>query len=82
MLTPHTVVLGFTAAFGSGSTTAGKHLRDSSGFRLVTLSAIIREEWHARNGDVEPTRRDLQRLGDELRESEERMCSSLAHSPQ
>jgi deoxycytidylate deaminase/dephospho-CoA kinase len=62
-------VIGLTGAFGSGCTTAAKHLRDTRGFTIVRLSDPIRDEWKERNGEKEPTRVELQRLGDELRAS-------------
>lgn len=67
LLPPHAVV-GLTGAFGSGCTTAAKYLRDERGFTVVRLSEPLRTEWK-KNHTTEPTRSDLQRLGDELRES-------------
>jgi deoxycytidylate deaminase len=60
--------IGFTGAFGSGCTTGAKHLRDERGFSYVRLSESIREQWKADhpNGE-EPSRVDLQRLGDRMR---------------
>ncbi|MEO8291494.1 MAG: deaminase [Actinomycetota bacterium] len=60
-------VVGLTGAFGSGCTSAAKHLRDSKGYRYASLSGALRDEWTARHGDVEPSRQDLQQLGDDLR---------------
>jgi deoxycytidylate deaminase/dephospho-CoA kinase len=60
-------VIGLTGAFGSGCTTAAKALRDDRGFRLVSLSQELRRRWNESSSD-EPTRPDLQRLGDELRQ--------------
>ena len=57
-------VMGLTGAFGSGCTTAAKHLRDSRAFHLIKLSEFIRQEWRE---EGTPTRADLQRLGDDLR---------------
>jgi deoxycytidylate deaminase len=76
------LVIGLTGAFGSGSTTAARHLRDERGFEMITLSDCIRAEWKKRNSSKskssrkmsekkpakEPSRFDLQRLGDELRQ--------------
>ena len=61
-------IVGLTGAFGSGCTTTAKHLRDKRGFSLVRLSDPIKTEW-AKAHTSEPTRLDLQRLGDELRQS-------------
>jgi deoxycytidylate deaminase len=62
-----TNVIGLTGAFGSGCTTAAKHLRDTRGFTVVRLSDSIRTEW-AKTNKAEPSRLQLQRLGDELRQ--------------
>ncbi len=67
LLPPHAVV-GLTGAFGSGCTTAAKYLRDERGFTVVRLSEPLRTEWKKKH-TAEATRSDLQRLGDELRES-------------
>lgn len=60
------VIIGLTGAFGSGCSTAGSHLRDTRKFTLVRLSDVLRTAWkdtHKR----QPSRSELQRLGDELR---------------
>jgi deoxycytidylate deaminase/dephospho-CoA kinase len=62
-------VIGLTGAFGSGCTTASKVLRDDRGFRIVSLSQALRARWEEASND-EPTRPDLQRLGDELRQAQ------------
>ena len=64
------IVVGLTGAFGSGCTTAARHLRDGRGFKLITLSDTLRVEWRTRGNTTEPTRADLQKLGDELRMKE------------
>jgi len=61
-------IIGLTGAFGSGCTTIAKHLRDKRGFTLVRLSDPIKADW-AKTHKKEPTRLDLQRLGDELRQN-------------
>lgn len=64
-----THVIGLTGAFGTGCTTAAKYLRDEMDFRMVKLSTPIRNAAEAE--DLEsPTREDLQRLGDTIRESD------------
>jgi dephospho-CoA kinase len=60
-------IIGLTGAFGSGSTTAAKHLRDTRQFVMVRLSDSIRTEW-AKTNQHEPSRLELQRLGNELRQ--------------
>jgi len=63
------IVVGLTGAFGSGCTTAARHLRDSRKFELLTLSDALRKIWREKNKRKEAQRQDLQKLGDELRES-------------
>jgi deoxycytidylate deaminase/dephospho-CoA kinase len=60
-------IIGLTGAFGSGCTTTAKHLRDKRNFHLVRLSDPIKTKWSETHKE-EPTRLDLQRLGDELRQ--------------
>src|SRR5689334_6712536 len=71
-LTPvGTYVVGFTGAFGSGCTTAAKHVRDTFGFTLIALSDEVRKEWGAQNPGKKPAdapREELQQIGDQLRE--------------
>lgn len=62
------LVVGLTGAFGSGCTSAAKHLRDERGFELIKLSDVLRQIWHERKAGTNPTRTDLQKLGDDLRE--------------
>jgi deoxycytidylate deaminase/dephospho-CoA kinase len=61
------IIVGLTGAFGSGCTTAAKHLRDTRGFAIVRLSDTIRAVW-AKISAREPSRVELQRLGDKLRQ--------------
>jgi deoxycytidylate deaminase/dephospho-CoA kinase len=61
-------VVGITGAFGSGCSTAVNCLRDERGFEVISLSKILRQEW-AKASKEDPSREQLQRLGDELRES-------------
>jgi len=63
------VVVGLTGAFGSGCTTAAKHLRDERGFELLKLSDVIKSIWSEQGQTRQPTRTDLQKLGDDLREN-------------
>jgi len=57
-----------TGAFGSGCTTAAKHLRDNKGFQYIALSQALKDKWATENPGKEPSRADLQKLGDQLRE--------------
>lgn len=65
-------VVGLTGAFGSGCTSAAKHLRDTKDYSPLSLSETLRAEWKTRYGDQEPQRHDLQRFGDDLRAEEGR----------
>lgn len=62
-----TIVLGLTGSFGSGCTTLATGLIQS-GYRRIALSKAIRDEWSRLHPEA-PTRKDLQDLGDSLRES-------------
>ncbi len=68
-LSKDAVVIGLTGAFGSGCTTASKHLRDQGSFTRITLSDVIRAEWARKHPRKNPSRLDLQRFGDELRQT-------------
>ena len=64
------LVVGLTGAFGSGCTSAAwvmSNLDDP--FEARTVSDELRKEWKARGNEEEPSRAELQTLGDELRES-------------
>lgn len=63
---PH-IIIGLTGAFGSGCTTAAKHLRDTRHFSILRLSDAIRTAW-GKDHKEPATRLQLQRLGDELRQ--------------
>src|SRR5688572_15171008 len=70
-LSPDPLVIAVTGAFGSGCSTFSKHLAEQQGFTHSMVSTIIVETWKARQsdqgGDGEPSRRDLQNLGDQMR---------------
>lgn len=66
-----TYIVGFTGAFGSGCTTASKHVRDDFGFTLIALSEEVRKEWGKQNPSKKVSdapRDELQQVGDQLRE--------------
>jgi len=64
-----TTAIGLTGAFGSGCTTASLTLRDDRRFEHVRLSDGIRDKWKEIHGpDANPTRSELQQLGDQLRQ--------------
>ncbi len=60
------IVIGLTGSFGSGCTTAAKHLKDK-GFLYYSLSGWIKKICKSRK--LLPTRRNLQDIGDELRKN-------------
>jgi deoxycytidylate deaminase len=62
-------VVGVTGAFGSGCTLAAKTARDDRKFKYVALSSVIRTKWSDTHTE-QPTRTDLQALGDSLREQD------------
>jgi len=60
-------VIGLAGPFGSGCSTAAGILADRHGFKVVKLSDAVRSEWERRHPDREPTRTDLQSLGNQMR---------------
>ncbi|MEN3283714.1 MAG: dCMP deaminase [Solirubrobacteraceae bacterium] len=66
-------VVGLTGAFGSGCSTAAAYLAGlDDPYEIVKASTWLRAEWHRRNTDAnrEPTRLELQDLGDEIRKQD------------
>jgi deoxycytidylate deaminase/dephospho-CoA kinase len=63
-------VFALTGPFGAGLTTAASHMRAESGYQYISVSDELRREWFYRYDDATPARADLQRLGDELRQTE------------
>lgn len=61
-------VIGLTGPFGSGCTTAAGYLLAERGARHVRLSLGLRRRWEEQHAGVEPSRSDLQHLGDEFRQ--------------
>jgi len=62
-------IVGLTAPFGSGATTAAQILKDRLAFTSFGLSQLIRDDLAKKGPDMSPTRTDLQTHGDELRRS-------------
>ncbi|MCA1709858.1 MAG: hypothetical protein LC808_43885 [Actinobacteria bacterium] len=58
------IVIGLTGAFGSGCTVAARHLHHERQFEHVRLSNVLRGTW---GSEIEPSRQDLQRAGDDYR---------------
>lgn len=63
-------VIALTGPFGAGLTTAAQRLASQHGYHWINVSAQLREEWARRYRNHKPARSDLQRLGDELRQTE------------
>jgi deoxycytidylate deaminase len=64
-------IVGLTGAFGSGCSTAAWILSQiDPPFVVARLSEEVRAEWRKAHDSQEPTRQDLQALGDELRSEE------------
>ena len=62
-------LLGLTGSFGSGCTTLGKALKESS-FRYYSLSKLVREKWeelHPERSSEDAPREELQTIGNDLR---------------
>ncbi len=62
-----TFVIGLTAPFGSGCTTAAGILSFRRSYKTLLLSDIIVRRWREKNPRREPARSDLQQLGNEIR---------------
>jgi hypothetical protein len=62
-------VIALTGPFGAGLTTAAQRMRAKNGYQYVSVSDGLRREWVSRYESQVPARSDLQRLGDELRQS-------------
>lgn len=67
MPNPDCIAIGLTGAFGSGCSTAASQLEHHRDFVKVRLSTPVRERFGEHDS---PSRQELQRLGDEIRESE------------
>jgi dephospho-CoA kinase len=61
------IIIGLVGMPGSGKTTIAKIL-GKSGFKIITLSAFIKEELVRKN--IKVNRKNLQDMGDKLREKE------------
>lgn len=63
---PH--IIGLTGSFGSGCTYVAREILDNLGYRVLSLSDALREEYRRTKGETEGiSRRALQQFGDELR---------------
>lgn len=70
------LVIGLTGSFGSGCSTLAQAL-SNHGFKIFSLSSALKDEWKQRlssagQAEKEPSRRELQDLGNELRASQGR----------
>lgn len=61
------VIIGFTGAFGSGTSYLAKNFFEKMGYTMLSLSTILREEYRIKNGKTADTRKDLQDFGNTLR---------------
>ena len=61
------VIIGFTGAFGSGTSYLAKNFFEKMGYTTLSLSVILREEYRIKNGKSADTRNDLQVFGNTLR---------------
>jgi len=69
-----TLVIGLAGSFGSGCSTLAEALRIHHEFEVFSLTTFLKSEWQQRcqaagQAEREATRRELQDLGNELRES-------------
>lgn len=62
-------VIALTGAFGSGLTTAARHMQTAHNYLHIQISEEIRKEWNDRIGEQPPAPSDMQRLGDDLRQN-------------
>jgi deoxycytidylate deaminase/dephospho-CoA kinase len=62
------LVIGLTGPFGSGCSTSAEILAKRMQFNSFKLSDVIRREWEKGHPGVLPKRKDLQQLGDRLRQ--------------
>lgn len=60
-------MIGLTGPFGSGCSTVAGFLSSRHGFTAIRLSDVIRQEWEGRNPGKQPSRGDLQSLGNHIR---------------
>jgi deoxycytidylate deaminase/dephospho-CoA kinase len=63
-------VLALTGPFGAGLTTAAMRMQSESGYQYISVSDGLRREWFNLYGESTPARSDLQRLGDEMRDTD------------
>jgi len=61
---PKPLYVGITGAFASGCTTTAEHLRAKHGFKKVSLSAVLREEFGL---DESTPREEMQNYGNRIR---------------
>lgn len=64
------VILGFTGAFGSGTSFIAKNFFDQAKYEKGSLSTILKEKYKEEYGEPHKNRRDLQEYGNRIRETE------------
>lgn len=62
------LVIGLTGSFGSGCGETATYLKDKKGFKVYSLTTLIREEAKSKGKD-NPDRNNLQNIGDDLRKN-------------
>jgi len=67
-LKPETIIIGLTGPLTSGCSTVAEYLKEEKGYTLRRLSDIIRKEIQEKDHVDNPTPRQLQDKGDELRQ--------------
>lgn len=60
-------IIGLTGAFGSGSSFLAEHFFEKNGYKRCSLSTKLKELYKQENENKEPTREELQSLGNKLR---------------
>ena len=62
------LIIGFTGSFGSGCTHIAKRYIEPNGYKYISLSDILRQEYKSKNGSTsEPNRQMLQDFGNQVR---------------
>ena len=65
------IIIGLTGTFASGCTFISRKFIESLGYKYISLSDILREEYKNNNGEDAEGRTKLQDFGNELRQSRE-----------
>lgn len=64
-------IIGLVGPFGSGCSYVAKKIADHHGYKILSLSEILRDKWKNENPEKEnPNRKDLQDFGNKIRQKE------------